>query len=140
MKNKLILAVLAVTIILASCKKSTTTVTTNIPPAPSILALWKGKYGSGTAYPNSGYAFLFRSNGTVRTFNATDTTLSTTSKAEGTYLVSGTTVTTTYTYLAPASGTFSTSATIDANMTFIEGTWGSGTNVTNGGLYFIVKQ
>lgn len=131
---------MAATIVFGSCKKSTTTVTTNIPPAPSILALWKGKYGSGTAYPNSGYAFLFRADGTVRVFNAQDTTLSTTAKAEGTYLKSGSTVTTTYTYLAPASGTYSTSATVDANITFIEGTWGSGTNTTNGGLYFINKQ
>ena len=139
MKNNLILMVFAVTIMLASCKKDTTTVTTNIPPAPSILGLWKGKYGGGTAYPNSGYSFLFRADGTVRVFAGADTTILTNaSKAEGTYVKTATTVTTTYTYLG-GGATYSTAATVDANITFIEGTWGAGASTTSGGLYFINK-
>jgi hypothetical protein len=106
-------------------------------PAPSINGLWKGKYGNGaTTYPTAGYSFLYRSNGTVRVFDGTDT--STASKAEGTYTITGTTVNSTYTYL-PAGSTFSTTATFNTAFTFIEGTWGNGTNTSNGGRYFVVK-
>lgn len=107
-------------------------------PAPSIIGLWKGKYGNGaTTYPTSGYAFLFRKDGTVRVFNNADT--ATAGKSEGTYTLSGSTVTTNYTYLAPASGTYSTTATVNANFSFMEGSWGSGTSTTSGGKFFINK-
>ncbi|MFT4032511.1 MAG: hypothetical protein QM669_08825 [Siphonobacter sp.] len=106
-------------------------------PKPGINGLWTGKYGSSTAaYPTNGYAFLFRSNGTVRVFNGIDTTIA--SKAEGTYAILGTTITTNYTYQGTSS-TYSTSATVNTNYTFMEGTWGSGTNTTNGGQFFIYK-
>lgn len=143
MKIKLLAIASLTAIAFASCSKDdnstvTTTPVTTTPP-PSIVGLWKGKYGNGAAtYPTSGYAFLYRADGTVRVFNSIDT--ATAGKAEGTYIKSGATVTTTYTYLAPASGTYSTSATVDANFTFVEGTWGSGTNTTNGGMYFVNKQ
>lgn len=142
MKIKLLAIASLVALALTSCSKdnndtAVTPVTTT--PPPSMAGLWKGKYGNGaTTYPTSGYAFLFRANGTVRVFNSTDT--ATAGKAEGTYIKSGATVTATYTYLAPSTGTFSTSAAVDANYTFVEGTWGSGTNTTNGGMYFINKQ
>jgi len=128
-------AIFSLCIIFLSCKKSNDPA----PVDPGYVGLWKGKYSnSSTAYPTSGYAFLFRSNGTVRVFNNADTTAA--SKAEGTYSISGSTMSTTYTYIAPASGQFSTSTTINPTFTFQEGTWGSGTNTTNGGNYFIVKQ
>ena len=128
------LALFSLCIIFSSCKKSNDPA----PTAPGYVGLWKGKYGTTTAYPTAGYAFLFRNDGTVRVFNNADTTSG--SKAEGTYAISGGTVTTTYTYLAPGSGQYSTSTTINPNYTFQEGTWGSGTNTTNGGNFFIVKQ
>ncbi|MFT3825644.1 MAG: hypothetical protein QM731_17120 [Chitinophagaceae bacterium] len=104
----------------------------------SIVGFWKGKYGSPlTTYPTNGYCFLFRSNGTVRVFDGTDTT--TASKAEGTYTVSGTTVNTTYSYITGGSQ-YSTTGTVDSKFTFIEGTWGPGTNATSSGRFFINKQ
>jgi hypothetical protein len=142
MKIKFLAIASIIAIVFASCSKDNNdTVLTPVTPtpAPSMVGLWKGKYGNGaTTYPTSGYAFLFRADGTVRVFNSTDT--ATAGKAEGTYTKSGATVTCTYTYIAPSSGTYATSAAVDANFTFVEGTWGSGTNTTNGGMYFLNKQ
>jgi hypothetical protein len=130
--NKGILSLLALSLVLiVSCKKDK-----DETEKPSIIGLWKGKYGSSTSYPNAGYAFLFRTDGTVRVFDGVDTAAA--SKAEGTYSVSGSSVSTKYTYTG--GSTYSTAATIDPKMTFIEGSWGSGTNTTNGGKFFIVKQ
>ncbi len=138
MKIKLLSLALVALVTFASCKKDDPTPVAPTPVAPSLVGFWKGKYGSGaTSYPTSGYCFLYRTGGTVRVFDGADTTAA--AKAEGTYAINGNKVTTTYTY-TPGGGTFSISATVDAKFTFIEGTWGSGTNVTNGGNYFVNKQ
>ena len=128
------ITIFSMCVIFSSCKKSSDPA----PTDPGYVGFWKGKYGSGaTAYPTSGYSFLFRSNGTVRIFDGNDTT--TANKAEGTYSITGAAVTSTYTYVG-TTAQFSVAATIDPKYTFQEGTWGSGTNTTNGGKYFIVKQ
>ena len=128
------IAVLLVCFIFSSCKKSADP----MPTDPGYVGLWKGKYGNGaTTYPVNGYAFLFRNNGTVRVFNNSDTSAAT--KAEGTYSITGGTINTTYTYLGTTQQ-YSTTSNIDPKYTFQEGTWGSGTNTSNGGNYFIVKQ
>jgi hypothetical protein len=132
LKTGLMITCMALAIV--SCKKDKD----DVAAPPSVVGFWKGKYGNGaTTYPTSAYAFLFRSNGTVRVFDGADTT--TASKAEGTYTVSGTTVNTTYTYLSGGS-TFSTTAIADAKFTLLEGSWGSGTNTTSGGKFFVNKQ
>src|SRR6218665_1374905 len=79
-------------------------------PKPTLTGFWKGKYGSTSAYPNSEYAFLFRSDGTMRVFTSQDTTKAGTFKAEGTYAILGSTITGNYKYIAPGVGTNSTSA------------------------------
>ncbi len=129
--KKIVIALVFISGALTSCKKEKT-------PAPSIVGFWAGKYGNGTTtYPATPYLALFRSNGTVRIFaNKTDTASA--SKAEGTYVVSGSTVTATYNY--SASEQYSVSATVDSKFTFIEGSWGSGTNTTDGGKWFMNKQ
>jgi hypothetical protein len=134
MKKNLFFALVALTsvLLLSSCKKDNPA-----PTDPAYAGLWKGKYGVGTSAPGYGYAFLFRNNGTVRVFNDSDT--ATASKAEGTFSVTGSTVTTTYKYIT-AGDQYSTTAVMDTKSTFIEGTWGSGSNTTNGGKFFIVKQ
>jgi hypothetical protein len=136
MKKNLFFALVALTSVLlfSSCKKDNPA---PVPSDPAYVGLWKGKYGTGTAYPSYGYAFLFRKDGTVRVFNDNDTT--TASKAEGTYSISGSTVNTTYKYIS-GGYQYSTAAIMDLNASFIEGTWGSGTNTTNGGKFFIAKQ
>jgi hypothetical protein len=109
-------------------------------PKPSLTGFWKGKYGSVSSYPNSEYAFLFRGDGTVRVFTSIDTTKAGTFKAEGTYAILGSTITTNYKYISPGTGTNSTSAVVTSGLTFMEGTWGSGTNTTNGGKFFLYKE
>jgi hypothetical protein len=127
-------ATICLSFIFISCKKSSDAA----PADPGYVGLWKGKYGNGaTTYPTLGYAFLFRNDGTVRVFNDTDTSIAT--KAEGTYSITGAAVTATYKYISNSSQ-YSVAATIDPKFTFQEGTWGTGTNTTNGGKYFIVKQ
>ncbi len=125
---------LATILTFASCEKDDDVTPA---PAPSIVGLWKGKYGAVGDYPTLGYTMLFRSNGTVRVFDGTDTTIA--SKAEGTYSISGSTVTTNYTYLS-TTNTYSTSATFNSIYTFMEGTYGSGAVTTGGGQFFLVKQ
>lgn len=103
---------------------------------PTHIGLWKGKYGGVSAYPTSTWYMLFRDNGTVRVFDGSDTTTAT--KAEGTYIFTGTAVNTTYTY--PPSTKYSTTATINARLTFQEGTYGSGTNTSGSGRFIMVKE
>ncbi len=132
-KSILSLAAIIMVSTFMACKKSDST-----PTDPAHVGLWKGKYGGTSNYPSNGYAMLLRNNGTVRVFDGSDTT--TAGKAEGTYTISGTSINATYTYVAAGGSTFSTAATINSKSTFIEGTWGSGTNTTNGGKYFLVKE
>jgi hypothetical protein len=134
--KNLALAMLSLAAILsfASCEKDDDV---PAPAPPSIVGLWKGKYGAVSDYPTLGYTMLFRSNGTVRVFDGTDTTIA--SKAEGTYSISGTTVTTNYTYLS-SPNTYSTSATFNSIYTFMEGTYGAGAATSGAGQFFLVKQ
>lgn len=132
MKSKLLIAIVALCII-AACKKKKE----DAPPAPTVVGYWEGKYGYGNAVPDKTYNFLFRSNGTVRVY-ADDTDTATAGKAEGTYIVTGSTVKTTYTY--PPATSYSTEATVDAGFTAMDGTWGNGANVSGAGTFRIFKK
>ncbi len=134
MKKTIMLSIIGISIIgfFSACKKS--------DPSPTIVGFWAGKYSFNNTNPSHGYAFLFRSNGTVRVFDASDTTtLTNASKAEGTYSISGSTVTATYKYTG-ASSSFSTSCTVNMQYTFLSGTWGTTPSVTSGGFFYLVKQ
>ena len=130
MKRKMLLiASLLISVTFTDCKKDKSD--------PPIVGLWVGKYGGSlTTYPTSGFTMLFRSNGTVRVFDGTDTSAA--GKAEGTYTVSGTTVTTTYAYSASTS--YATTATVDAKFTFQEGTWGPPGSASGSGRFFLNKK
>lgn len=132
MKNYLFVA-FVLSLVFVSCKKDSSPA----PESPSMQGFWKGKWGNAANYPSYGYAATFRSNGTVRFFDGADT--STAVKAEGNYTVSGSTVTATYTY-AGSSSPISVSATVSSKFTFLEGSWGTGGNPSNGGLWILVKQ
>jgi hypothetical protein len=107
-------------------------------PDVELPGLWTGFYGRLSEPQNLYYAMLFRADGTVRVFSAgSDTTGS--NKAEGIYSVSGSVVTTTYTYISGISGTFSTSATLGNSNTKLAGTYGSGEAVSGGGTFTINK-
>src|ERR1700722_14719007 len=111
------------------------------PAAPTsftIVGYWQGKYADDlTSYPTNPYGFLFRSNGTVRVYNIKTADTSASYAAEGTYTFTGNILNTSYTYLN-GGGAFSTTATVDPDDTFMEGSWGSGTT-TNTGNFFISK-
>jgi len=115
---------------IAACKKDKAA-------TPSVVGFWEGNYGNGSTVPDQNYCFLFRSNGTVRVYaDATDT--ATAGKAEGTYIVTGNTVKTTYTY--PANLSYSTLATADAEFKTLDGTWGDNANTSGRGTFRVFKK
>ena len=125
--------------------KDTVTITDTIPHPVTILGFYTGKIGNNFDYPSFQMAFLFRSNGTVRAYNNNITTpgyadTSTIPAAEGTYIVSGDTVTTFCKYLYDTTNTFATLAIADSTFSYMEGSWGAGTLNTGGGYFFAYKQ
>lgn len=137
MKAKFSFSLLSVlfisSLLIMSCKKDK-------DEKPSLIGFWTGKYsGNATAYPTSQYAVMFKADGTARVFNRTDTT--TGDRANATYTVAGSTITCTYTYLPPGSGTFTFKGDVNTQFSFIEGTWGSGSSPTaGGGRFYFVKN
>jgi hypothetical protein len=128
-----LLAFAATGFILVSCKKDNTTT-----PAPAAHeGYWKGKYGVGSNRPSLDYSMLIKSDGTFRIYDGSDT--ATAVKYEGTYTVSGTTFTGVYN-LVGGGIQYSTLAGFNAQFTGLDGTYGSGTNTTNGGNYTLTKQ
>ena len=123
---------LIVAIACSHCKKENTA----SEPA-SVVGFWRGKFGNLSTYPTMGYSLLFRSDGTMRVYDGIDT--ATANKAEGSYSLEAMQVNTHYRFLS-GGATFSASATVDERFTFIEGTWGMGTNATNGGRFFVNKK
>ncbi|MFD2918928.1 hypothetical protein ACFS6H_04340 [Terrimonas rubra] len=128
----LLVFTLCASFFITSCKKDK-------DDKPSLQGYWAGKYGNTTAYPTQPFAILLRNNGTARILaNNADTTAG--AKAEGTYTISGSTLTCTYTYIPPGSGTYSLQAEVNNIFTFMEGGWGNGTSTTNGGKFYFVKK
>ncbi|RXK57701.1 hypothetical protein ESA94_19440 [Lacibacter luteus] len=117
---KQLLCLLFFILILTSCKKKNCPA----PEAPSMVGFWVGKKNTNTAasgtYPTVGFALLFRSNGTVRAVNYPDS--STGFKGEGTYQVTGNTVTATYLFAgAPFDARENITATVNSSFSFMEG-------------------
>ena len=134
--HKMLLIILTLST-LASCKKSGDDEDIQYT---NPQGYWTGLYGSGSAVPSQNYAWLFRANGTVRVYSqSADTSVA--SKAEGTYVLSGQTVTTTYTYVSGAiTGTFSTLAVADGDFINLTGTYGSGANNSGGGTFILNRK
>ena len=105
-------------------------------PTPSILGFWVGKYGNSAGAANADYAFLFKADGSLKVY-ANDADTSKATKAVGTYFISGTKITASYTY--PGNAKYSAAATADVNFKTLSGTWGSGTSTT-GNTFFMNKQ
>ena len=135
MKRKIltVLIVVAVIVIAASCKKDTP----SADPTPTYVGYWKGKYGTGTNRPTLDYAMLLKSNGTFLIYEGADTV--TAVKYEGSFAVAGTDFTGTYNLISGGIQ-YATKAGFNAQFTGMDGTYGSGTNSTNGGTYVLTKQ
>jgi hypothetical protein len=131
--KKLLLAAVLFTAFLSSCKKE------ECPkPTYPIEGLWVGKYGSGTNAPASGFSMVVEANGKVTVADGDNITSS--SKAAGTWTLTGNVFKATYTYSSPGGSTF----TIQANFTntgkLESGTYGSGANATGGGTWFMDRK
>ncbi len=133
MKKKLLFATLAAGLILTftACSKDDT-------KKESVEGFWTGDIVLNNV--STPYAALFRSNGTLRVYNANaDTSLAT--KSEGTYTLANGTVKTTY---KPISGnnvnTFFTSSTANANLNVMQGVWGFAENALTTGTLTLNKK
>jgi hypothetical protein len=121
---------LAITLFTA-CKKSDTVV-----PVYPIEGLWMGKYGSGASAPTSGFSMVVEANGKVTVADGDNITSS--SKAPGTWTLSGNVFKATYTYTGGNTFTIQANWSNDGKMT--AGTWGSGSNPTGSGTWFMDRK
>jgi hypothetical protein len=126
---------LVLTLTFISCKKEDCPA----PPVPTypVEGLWVGKYGNGTNTPNSGYCMVIEAGGKIMVADGDNMTSS--SKATGTWTVTGNIFKATYTYSGGGS-TFSVQANWSSDGKLTSGTWGSGTNVSGNGTWFMDRK
>jgi len=129
------LTILLTAVVLSSCKKST-----DSGHGPSIYGYWKGKYGTGNTYPFYVWIVEFRSNGTVRVYNGVDNIADSAAsiRADGTFTLTGSSVELHYLFAATAES-YSSTAEVDTKYIFMEGSWGSGANTSDGGKFYLFK-
>jgi hypothetical protein len=135
MNMRKIISAAVVILSILSCSKSDD----NPPGEQSLSGFWGGAYGRGTNAPNLPYMILFRDNGSMRVYaGELDTVLA--SKAEGSYTLQGSQLTTRYTYISGAfSGTYSARATLDAAQRYMTGTYGNGSSTEGGGTFTLTR-
>ncbi|WP_375448319.1 hypothetical protein [uncultured Fibrella sp.] len=105
-------------------------------PTPTMIGFWVGKYGNGSSAATIDYAFLLKSDGSMKVYaNNADTAKA--SKASGTYFISGTKINGSYVYAG--TDKYSMTATTDDKFTTMSGSWGSGTTTT-GNTFFMTKR
>jgi hypothetical protein len=131
--KKMILAAVLFTALFTSCKKSDTCPTPTYP----IEGSWYGKYGTGTATPASGYSMVVEPGGSVTV--ADGATITTSSKASGTWTLAGNVFKATYTY-SGGGATYSIQANFNNAGKLESGTWGPGTNVSGSGTWFMDRK
>ncbi|MBL7703523.1 MAG: hypothetical protein JNM14_14825 [Ferruginibacter sp.] len=135
MKKKLFITAITAMMLVAisSCKKDDC-------PAPTypIEGYWVGKYGSGTSTPSAGYSMVIEPGGTVTV--ADGATITASSKAAGTWTLTGNVFKATYTYSTPGGSTFSIQATWTNDGKLTSGTYGSGSNTSGGGTWFMDRK
>jgi hypothetical protein len=121
------------TLFLVSCSKDEV-------PAPTypMEGLWVGKYGSGTGTPTSGFSMVIESGGKITVADGDNITTS--SKAAGTWTVTGNVFKATYTYSTPGGSTFSIQADWSNDGKMTNGTWGSGSSATGSGTWFMDRK
>ena len=122
-----VFAVLSLVLIFCSCKKEK-------DPVYSIEGYWVGKYGSGSATPASGYSMLVEPGGVITV--ADGSKISPSIKAVGTWTLTGNVFKATYTYQNGGS-TFSIQANFSNTGKLTDGTWGSGSNVSGSGTWYM---
>lgn len=130
--KKLLLGAVLFTAIFASCKKE------ECPkPVYPIEGYWSGKYGSGTATPTSGFSMVVEPGGVVTV--ADGATITPSSKATGTWTLTGNVFKATYTYSGGGS-TFTIQANFSNSGKLESGTYGSGASATGLGTWFMDRK
>lgn len=131
--KKLIFAALLFTTVFASCKKDEC-------PTPTypVEGLWAGKYGSGASTPTLGFSMVVEAGGKVTVADGDNITSS--SKASGTWTLTGNVFKATYTYSTPGGSTFTIQANWSNDGKMTSGTYGSGANPTGGGTWFMDRR
>lgn len=129
---KSVLALAALTLVLASCGSKTTT--------PPVVGTWTGFYNNVPANEvtnaDNPYSAVILADGTLTVYDGPINTTS--SKATGTWTYASNTFKATYTYLE-GGGKYSVEATMPTTNR-LSGTWGDGTSTTGGGKFYWDKQ
>lgn len=125
-----VVAVLSLMLTFTSCKKEK-------DPVHTIEGYWVGKYGNGSATPASGYTMLVEAGGVLTI--ADGSTISSSSKAVGTWTMTGNVFKATYTY-QNGGATFSIQANFNNTGKLSDGTWGSGSNVSGSGTWYMDRK
>jgi hypothetical protein len=130
-KNFFPALVAMLTLFLVSCSKDEV-------PAPTypMEGLWVGKYGNGTAAPTSGFSMVIETGGKITVADGDNITTS--SKAAGTWTVTGNVFKATYTYTSGSTFSIQADWSNDGKMT--NGTWGSGSNATGNGTWYMDRK
>jgi hypothetical protein len=112
------------------------------PPAPApiypVEGYWVGKYGSGAAAPSSGFSMVVEDGGRVTV--ADGSSITTSSKAAGTWTLTGNVFKATYTYSGAGGSTFTIQANFNNAGKMESGTYGSGSSATGGGTWFMDRK
>lgn len=133
MKKNLLFIAIAIMTFAASCKKTET-----VTPTYPVEGYWVGKYGSGTATPSSGYSMVVEAGGLLTV--ADGSTITASSKATGTWTLTGNTFKATYTYSGGGGSTFSIQANWSNDGKLTGGTWGPGTTPTGSGTWYMDRK
>ena len=128
----LFVLVLGITLF-ASCNKDKDDVVSI--PATELTGVLEGKYGTGTNTPSSFYSFNLKADGTMQELNSAGEINGT-----GTWTITGTTFRATHHYLFPANAFFVTTGTYNTATKTITGTWGYGSNDSDGGKWYMTKK
>jgi len=97
----------------------------------AITGIWKGTYGNGSNNNPNFYSFQLNADGTMQVLDGSGRSIAT-----GTYRFTNNQISGTYRYTANNSA-FSFAATLNGSK--LNGTWGSGTSVSGGGLWVMTK-
>lgn len=107
-------------------------------PTYPVEGLWVGKYGNGAATPGSGFSMVVEAGGKVTVADGDNITSS--SKASGTWTLTGNVFKATYTYSSPGGSTFTIQANWGNDGKMTSGTWGSGSSPTGSGTWFMDRK
>ncbi len=140
-KIKLVATALFMVAAFWSCKKDTSEMPIAeeppVTPVPTAVGLWEGKYGTASS-PNTTYALLLKTNGTMRAYIGGSDTSNAFTKADGTWSINGLVIKTTY--VVSASNTHSTEGLANNDFTTKEGSWKGTTAISQGGFKLTKKK